>query len=105
MVRSRMFILTALYAVVLWGAGLIPSLEDDLERAIVSTRLTDAEADCIVGGQASCLDVGGAAYDQCIMENFNPYDPSAGKTILKCAGVGAWATVACAFSWLWGLFF
>ena len=105
MLRSRILILAVLFAAVLWGAGLAPVSENDLAVATVSTRLTDAEADCIVGGQQGCVEAGGAAYDQCMTDNFNPFSPSAGTTILKCGGVGAWTTVACVVSWFWSLFF
>jgi hypothetical protein len=105
MLRLRVFILAALCAVVLWGAGLPPLSENNLAVATVSTRLTNAEADCIVGGQAGCLTEMKGAYDQCIRDNLVPGDARTPVVVLDCFGTGAWAGILCAFNWLWGLLF
>jgi len=105
MKRSRVFLLAIMVAAVLWGAS-VPQLEQaGLPAAAASVRLTDAEADCIVGGKAGCLDEAASAYGGCVIENVDPEDPSTMGAFATCLSTGFWTGVVCAFTWLWGVFF
>jgi hypothetical protein len=71
----------------------------------VSVRLTQAETDCIVGGQDGCLGVVVGSYKGCVESNFDPERPETATAFVECGAVGLWEGVLCAFSWLWDWLF
>lgn len=106
MLRSRLYILAIVVVAIVWGAGAAATTMDPgLTAVTVSTRLTAEEADCIVGGQAGCLEVAKASYDGCVDANYDPEIPKTAVAYLDCAPVGAWSGIACAATWLWNLIF
>lgn len=106
MLRSRLYILAIVVVAIIWGAGAVVSTMDPgLTNVTVSTRLTDQEADCIVGGQVGCWEESKSSYEECLKANLNPMDPKTAVAYIDCAAVGAWTGIACALTWIWGLFF
>lgn len=105
MVRSALYILAALVAVAFGFDQAAQPATPMTSGPEVSVRLTQAETDCIVGGQAGCFSEGKAAAEQCVKDNLVVGDPESGLVVLDCYAYGGWVTVVCAVNWLIGLIF
>jgi hypothetical protein len=105
MLRSTLYILAALVAVVF---GFDQADQPAIVAASgpeVSVQLTQAETDCIVGGQAGCLGDAKTAVEDCVEANLVVGDPKSGLVVLDCYAYGAWTGLVCAVNWFFGLFF
>ncbi|MCU0452789.1 MAG: hypothetical protein MUE68_03960 [Bacteroidetes bacterium] len=104
MVRSALFILAAIIAVAFGFDQADQPLTVAATAPQVSVRLTQAEMDCIVGGNTPCIEVGVGAFESCIgtLESAGELDGLA--DLLACGTVGVYSGVACAISWFFGLF-
>jgi len=98
--------------VVLMGfAALSASFAPAKQIAVQETLprlLTEEEADCLVGGKASCLDVAVSAADNCLAEagvSFEDLDDLYGAVMVGwCTGTGIWEGASCAWDWFTNLF-
>ena len=92
--------------------ALIPSytpVDDTDVRSAAPRQLTEKEADCLVGGKASCVDVAVNTAESCLDDagirgseiGDNLYNLVVGGI---CAGSGIWAGATCAWDWLTDLF-
>jgi hypothetical protein len=104
MVRSALYILAVLVAVVF-------GFDQTDQPAIVATsgpevsvRLTQAETDCIVGGQVGCIEVGVGAFERCVGTLEASGEFNGVEDLIGCGTVGVYSGVACAVSWFFGLF-
>ena len=103
MVRASLFLLATLVAVTIIGpidgssaiAGSTPA---------VSVRLTTAETDCIVGGEAGCWDAAKQATSDCLESGLANGDLKSTSDVLDCYAYGGWTGVVCVFNWFLSLF-
>ena len=80
------------------------SVQETLPR-----QLTEDEADCLVGGKATCLDVAINEATTCIEDSgFDFRSPESSYASIVVAGWctldGAWSGLTCAWDWFTGLF-
>lgn len=99
--------------IVLTGfAALTTSFTPMQDLAIQETHprlLTEEEADCLVGGKATCFETAALESYSCLNEagiDFTDIESSYSSLIVFgwCTLEGAWAGVECAWDWLTGLF-
>lgn len=107
MVRSLVYILAALIAV---AFGSDQADQPVLAAASVtqaSVRLTPAETDCIVGGQADCGAVVRTSFEDCMTDiGASPENPQAYNSAAGMCGTYAGIMgIVCALEWLWNLIF
>lgn len=102
MVRSALFILAA---IIVGMFGFERPAPVAAATPTVSVRLSTAETDCIIGGEAGCLEVMAGAYGGCVEANFDPERPETASAFVGCGAVGLWSGVVCAVTWLWNWLF
>jgi hypothetical protein len=105
MVRSALYILAAIVAVAFGFDQANQPAFVATSGPEVSVRLTQAETDCIVGGDVGCLDVAAAVYGGCVLENYDPERPETRSAFIECGVVGLWSGIVCVVTWLWDWLF
>jgi len=85
-----------------------PTQDADLKPA-APRMLTAAEADCLVGGKASCLDVAINEAESCLSDagiTASEIDDNLYNMVIGglCAGSGIWSGISCTWNWLTDLF-
>ena len=83
--------------------------QDDIGATSTPRHLTEEEADCLVGGKASCVDVAINETEACLSDagitgseiDDNLYNMLIGGL---CAGSGIWSGITCSWDWLTSLF-
>ncbi len=84
-------------------------VQEAVVQDIVPHQLTAEEADCLVGGKATCVDVAVAAAGDC-MDDAGVRPSEIGSSLYGtvvggiCAGYGVWTGLGCAWDWFTGLF-
>lgn len=104
MMRSALYILAAIVAVVFGFDQADQPAFVATSGPEVSVRLTQAETDCIVGGDAGCWTEAKQAAGECISSGIISGDLDSTAELLDCYAVGAWTGVVCVFNWFLDLF-
>lgn len=105
MKRTALLLLSALVAIVVGFHQADQPVVIASAGPEVSVRLTQAETDCIVGGQDGCISVGVGAFDECIGSLNAAGELDGVGDLIECGTVGLYSGVACAISWFLGLLF
>lgn len=104
MVRSLLTLLVAFVAVVIGFDQADQPTVIASTGPEVSVRLTQAETDCIVGGQAGCYTEAKQATAQCLYNDYMSDQLNTWGDVGECVLYGVWTGIGCAFNWFIDLF-
>lgn len=102
--RAKIVGMLVLLAIMALTTGFSPHPVVD-DQGVRYGEITQAEADCIVGGKQGCWDEAVQSFAWCVFSyGYSDVDQVPTGIVAECLSVGGETLLACVVDWIFGLF-